>query len=685
MTLTRVFCIVILSSLIISAHSVSAQKKEKNATEDGMSIKFGTITGKDFDPSLHDFDSTADAVVLFDKGYSYFRESSDGWFQLVFEEQQRIKILNKSGMDAANFIIPQYRSSKSEERIEKLKAVTYNLENESVTTTKLSEKDIYKDQVSKTISYTKFGLPNVKEGSIIEVSYVVVSDFLFNLRGWEFQGTYPRVYSEYATRTPDFFNYVMTSHGYVRPERSVTTSVRVFNMIEQANNISRGRETFRLSTNETETKWVAKKIPGLKKEPFTTTLDNHITKIGFQLSEYRFPNQAPQPVMSTWSKLSEELMKDEEFGAAFSKNNAWLYDDVKRLIASANTDMEKAKALFAYMRDHFSLTKEGGKYMTDQPKNIWKNMKGNTADANLMLTLILRSAGLKSDPVLVSTRDNGYANAAYPLINDYNYVVSRLAIEDKVYFLDATNPMLGFGFLPLECYNGHARVISQNPTAEYLNADNVRENKTTIINLFQQKGKPFAGEVKSRLGYYESLNLRERLKEDGLEKVASGIKNALPAEVEMLDFKVENEKNFDEAANVIYGVNLESMQDEDILYINPLLGERTKENPFVAAERKYPVEMPYTFRETIIANIKIPEGYELDEMPKPTRVKLDEDLGQFDYIIQEANGVIQLRTVIEVKKAEFPAEEYQNLRDFFIYVVKKQGEQIVLKKKTANP
>jgi hypothetical protein len=681
MALTRLLFFGIISCQLLLSYSVSAQKKDKNVTEDGMSIKFGNITAKDFDPSIHAFDSTADAVVLFDKGYSYFQGSNEGWFQLVFEKQQRIKILNKNGMDAANFIISQYKSSKSEERIDKLKAITYNLENGQVVSTKLSDKEIYKDQISRNISHTKFGLPNVKEGSIIEVSYVVTSDFLFNLRSWEFQGRYPRVYSEYATRIPEFFVYVKNIKGYIDLESKSTSNPTSFHMVESDPGISRGRETYRLSANETETKWVARKVPGLKYEPFTTTLENHISQIGFQLAEYRFPNQVPEPVMSTWAKVSEELMKDEEFGASLIKNNGWLDEDVKRITASASNDLEKAKALYTYLRDKFSLTKEGGKYMTDQPKNIWKNMKGNTADANLMLTLMLRHAGLQAYPVLVSTRDNGYANETYPLINEYNYVISKLWLDNKVYFLDATNPMLGFGYLPLDCYNGHARVITQFPTAEYLWADSVRENKTTIINLFSNEEKPFEGEVSSRLGYYESLHLRERLKEEGLEKVTSGIKNALPPEVEMEDLKFENEKNYETWTKVIYKVKLEDMLDEDIIYINPLLGEKTKENPFVAAERKYPVEMPYAFKETILSNIKIPAGYQLDEMPKSARVKLEGDLGQFDYIIQEANGVIQLRTVIDIRKANFEADQYQGLRDFFIYVVKKQSEQIVLKKK----
>jgi len=43
--------------------------------------------------------------------------------------------------------------------------------------------------------------------------------------------------------------------------------------------------------------------------------------------------------------------------------------------------------------------------------------------------------------------------------------------------------------------------------------------------------------------------------------------------------------------------------------------------------------------------------------------------------------MIQMRCRLRLNKAWFPAEDYASLRDFFTYVVKKENETIVLKKK----
>jgi hypothetical protein len=676
----QLICGLLFTSVFIFANAYS--QKKRGDKESSEVVKFGEIELSDFDPVLHSFDSTADAIILFDKGVSYFKESKEGWFNLIFERHQRIKVVNKNGMDAANFIIPQYKKGTSEEKIEKLKAITFNVENGQVVQTVLNEKDIYKDQVNKMYNLTKFGMPNIKEGSIIDIAYTINSTFLFNLRSWEFQGKYPRLHTEYTTIIPDFFVYVMLRQGFLPFDDKVEkTKFKTYTVKSGQETTYQSKDVYSIPTNDRETKWTMEKVPALKPEPFTSTIDNYVSKISYQLKEYRFPGADPSPVMSSWTKFGEELLKDDEFGGYFDKNNGWINEEVKNLTTGASTNLEKAKAIYNYWKDKFLLSSSTGKYMTDNPKNVWKNAKGNPADANIVLTLMLRSAGITADPILLSTRDNGFANDDFPLINQYNYVIVRVKIDEKIHYLDATQSFLGFGQLPLECYNGHARIIQSLPMPVYFEANDLKESKTTIVNLFGNNEKPWEGLVESSLGTYESLSLREKVKSDGQKSIEQDIQNALPAEVEMKNLTLENLKDYEQVVKAKYSIDFDNVKEEDIIYLNPLLGERTKENPFAAAERKYPVEMPYAFRETIISNIVVPEGFTIDEMPKQTRVVLDDNQGVFEYLLQEQDGRIQVRCILELKKANFNPERYTVLRDFFTYVVNKQSEQIVFKRK----
>ena len=110
------------------------------------------------------------------------------------------------------------------------------------------------------------------------------------------------------------------------------------------------------------------------------------------------------------------------------------------------------------------------------------------------------------------------------------------------------------------------------------------------------------------------------------------------------------------------------------------MGDDWRKNPFTAAERKYPVEMNYTIDRTYIFSLMIPDGYVVDELPKSAKVAFNGDQGYFEYLIANQGGQIQLRCRVKLSKAWFPPEDYSSLRDFFAYIVKKENEQIVLKK-----
>src|ERR1041385_3527880 len=171
----------VITSLLLLCLVANSQEKSP--------AKFGNVSEKDFATKLYPIDSNANAVVIADIGHSEIEGNSKGWFSIVFKHYSRIHILNKNGYDAADVEIALYTSGNSEEQLDKVRAVTYNLENGKVVETKLDTKsNIFKDKKDEHWVVKKFTLPNVREGSIIEYEFTVTSDFLENLQPWEFQG-----------------------------------------------------------------------------------------------------------------------------------------------------------------------------------------------------------------------------------------------------------------------------------------------------------------------------------------------------------------------------------------------------------------------------------------------------------------------------------------------------------------
>ena len=646
--------------------------------QDKTSVKFGKISPEDFDLSKYSFDTSVSAVVIADIGSSEFKGNSKGWFSLVYKHSRRIKILKKSGFDAANINIPLYSNGNNEEKVANLQAITYNLENGTVVKSELEDKSIFKDKLSENLIEKKFTFPAVKEGSIIEFSYTVNSDFLFNLQPWTFQGIYPRLWSEYTVNMPEFFGYVTLSQGY-QPYfiKKQSQSFQSYNLVFPGGTLT---DTYaRVSGQVTDFRWVMKDIPALKEEGFTSTINNHIAKIEFQLSQYRFPDVPVEDVMGNWNTVSEKMLKREDFGLDINKNNSWLNDDMKRIVAGTSNTLQKATLIYTYVRDNFTCTDFSDVFLNNSLKTIFKNKNGSVSDINLLLIAMLHHENIEAYPVILSTRDHGFANMLYPLMSSYNYVIAEIRINGIPYYLDASQPLIGFGKLPLECYNGYARRIAQDPQLITFATDSLKETKLTTVFINSDSGK-IEGSFKSTLGYYESLDVRKKIKEKGEPGFLKNLKSTYPNDIEIIQQGIDSLKITEKPLVIHYDFKLNNM-DENIIYFNPMMGEGYKNNFLKAAVRRYPVEMPYTFDETYVFNMVIPPNYIVEEIPKSAKVSFNDGEGFFEYLINKSETLVQLRSRVIMKRANFAPDEYNSLRDFFGYIVKKQSEQIVFKKK----
>jgi hypothetical protein len=356
-------------------------------------------------------------------------------------------------------------------------------------------------------------------------------------------------------------------------------------------------------------------------------------------------------------------------------------DDLKPIVAGSKTELEKAQKIYAFVRDNFTCTSYNAIYTQQPIKTVMKTRKGTVSEINLLLVALLKHAGISSDPVILSTSDHGYVFEYYPMLTRFNYVLSRCMINDHEYFMDASKPRLGFGKLMYDCYNGHARVINEEASPLSFTADSLMEKKTTMMFVANDQNGKWVSTINQTPGYYESYQVRNKLKEKGAEAFFKELQKTYGAESKLTAPVVDSLDQYENPVALHYAVDM-TPAGEDILYVNPMFGEATKKNPFTSAERYYPVEMPYTFDETYLLTMEVPQGYEVDELPKQMLAKYDaEGKSFFEYRITQSGGMISFRSRIKMNKTLYAPDEYEVLREFFNMVVKKQNEQIVFKKK----
>jgi hypothetical protein len=659
----------------------SAQDKNKEP--------LGKIGPADFSSSLKSpiIDSNTNAIVLADIGDVHYIGSKTGWFSYVFTRHTRIKILNRKALgaddDISRISLKLYGREESLEKLSSVEATTYNLENGQVSASRLSGQDVFMTKLDKEHTEAKFSLPGVREGSIIDYSYTITSDYWHLLPSWQFQWQrYPCLYSQYKVEIPKTLGFVMVrqgTHAYALDKGSDGNgSYRIKRKAASGDLSEHEDEFFTISTLKHD--WVMKDIPAFGAERYLSTPENYIDKMEFQLAGTN-DGETFEPQTNTWAKATEELLDKDDFGKAMTQQIDQL-DALADQAAAGKTDpMDQARSIYYYVNHHFTCTNHYDKYVKTNLRDVLKSNSGTVGDINLLLIAMLRHKGLKADPVVLSTREVGFNLSSYPILGKMNYVIARVQLDGRVFYLDAAHEELGFGQLAGNCYNGHARIISRTDSGSvWFLSDSLKEAKTTVV-LMSASDKGMEGQWTSTLGKEESYEVREQVREKGEAAYFKDIQTSWGQDMDIADGGIDSLEKPEDPVAVHYKFLLKQEPGASVMYFTPLLGEGYRQNPFKAAERKYPVEMPYAMDETYVFSMQIPEGYTVDELPKSTKVSFNGDQGYFEYLVQQSNELIQMRCRLKLNKALFLPEDYSSLRDFFAFIVKKESETIVLKKK----
>jgi len=643
--------------------------------------KLDKITAKDFSVQSPVVDANANAVVLADIGSTDFEGNNNGDFTLVFKEHKRILLKSRNAFDDATIKIPIYlgASTVEEEKLDEIETTTYNLENGVIVETKLDKASIFKEKYNKVSTIRKFTFPNIKEGSIIEYKYTIKSPYYWYLRGWNFQGKYPVLWSQYQVIIPPMFTYLPMQQGFLK--YTIDSSKLLFKsytILDNTSNAFSRSDVYSISGDARFSLWAIKDVPAFKEEGYVSSYKNYFSRISFQPISIKYSETNIRRLMKDWFSTVDDMMKDPDFGLPISENNTWMNDDFKQAIGSS-IDKQAVEKIFNHIRDQYKCIDHDALWMSQPLKKTFQTKTGNVADINLLLVAALKHFGFNSCPVILSTRDNGKVNSSMPLLNEYNYVLAKVTINDESYLLDASHNRLGFGKLVTDCYNGDARIIDKMPTIISLSADSLKESRK--INLFistNEKGE-IIGTCSKQTGYIESLDIRDNFATQKMDAFVKSIQKSYSTDIQVSNVVVDSLQQLDQPVAVTYDLKF-NFNDENLIYFNPLLNEAITKNPFAAAERLYPVEMEYKENMTYTFNMEVPKGYVVDELPKSTRVKLNENEGMFEYIISQNGEYIQMRTRLILEKATFYPEDYQTLRDFYAFIVKKNAEQIVFKK-----
>jgi hypothetical protein len=118
----------------------------------------------------------------------------------------------------------------------------------------------------------------------------------------------------------------------------------------------------------------------------------------------------------------------------------------------------------------------------------------------------------------------------------------------------------------------------------------------------------------------------------------------------------------------------------DRMYFNVMLDLGQNTNPFRLEKREFPVDFSCPVTDNALVRISLPDGWTVEQLPKPAMVALPDKAATFRFLLQELSGTIQVSSVLTINKSMFSPDEYEHLKEFFRLIVAKHAEQVVLKR-----
>ena len=627
---------------------------------------FGEITSNDLSFTAKQIDSTANAVVLYESGDSKFKVDNTT-INVYTTYYFKIKLFNTEGFKHGTFSIPIYNNKSKSAKVVSIKGITHN--NNNTNKTHLSLSNVYTEQENTNWKFVKFTMPNLKKDCIIEVTYTVVTPFLFNLTGWNFQSDIPKLTSQYKALIPGNYFYNRSLTGYLKLNlNSSTVKKHCFKVNGYAGD-----------ANCEEIIYGMKNIPAFIEEDYMTSKKNFISKIKFELAESVWFDGTKKSYTTTWDAVDREFRTDKNIGAQFRKIN-YFEDLIPEEIKNIPNDLDKAKAVYTFIQNHYTWNERYGIFKNARVKQAFENKTGNVTEINISLINALKTVGLDTELVLSSTRNSGVPTKLYPIISDFNYVLAKVNIDDQYYLLDATLKLNPFGLLPFKCLNSYGRAMDFKNDSYWVDIKPTSNNKTNLYaSLILNEDGTIHGKLRRVSTGYHALSKRIEILSKDNDEIADDFENTF-SNLTVENYTLEYKNDIDKPVIEVFDFVI-TYDNSQKIYFNPFFGGSLQENPFKQEQRLYPVDFGFRKKYILHFSLELPDNYKIESIPESVNLKLAEKSGSFELgsKLNEDNKY-NLHSKLTIDKTIYNSNEYNSLKKLFEYTINAQKKPIVIKK-----
>jgi hypothetical protein len=619
---------------------------------------------------LPEYPKDAVAVILFDERQTTVKDNGD----IETRYRRAYKLLRPESREDYGYASVRF---DNETKISFFKVWTVTpdgkeleVKEKEAMETSLADFELFSDDRARIIK-----IPEANVGSVVGYEYVQKHrPFVFE-DNWSFQARIPTRRSRFSLQIPpgwEFTNYWANSKAQLPVSSSNNQYVWEVDDIP-AIEIEPDMPPFPAVAGRMEIKYFPRD-PAMRSRTTGTWND-----LGTWFSALTVPSRTPTPAIQ--QKVAE-------------------------LTAGVSDPVEKMRAITSYMQRqirYVAIEIGIGGYQPHPAADVFKHQYGDCKDKATLLSTMLREIGIDSYYVLIDT-DRGIVNPEFPSTRfDHAILAIKLPSGDlktslyavvdhpklgRLLFFDPTNEYVPLGYLPSYLQDNYGLIVTPNGgeivSLPLLPPSTNRLLRTATLTLSPTGN--LGGVVNELRWGGPAVDTREQFLSSSpvdRAKVVEKFLGLFLNNFTLTNASVGNLERYDESLTLTYNFVVEGYAKTagDLLILRPRVVGAKGSSILAGKPRKYPIEFPETTRQDDVFDITLPQGYLVDELPKP--VVAECAYGTYRSEVQVADNVLHYKRTYEIKDVVVPTQKLDEVRDFFHQIAADERSSAVLRR--ANP
>ncbi len=428
--------------------------------------------------------------------------------------------------------------------------------------------------------------------------------------------------------------------------------------------------------------WTVANLKPLKREPLMPSWARERTYVALAPTAFEIENISGN--MKTWKEFGGFIYQ-------LTKNRDQLPEPVaakaKQLIAGVNDPYQKIAILYKFLQDntrYISIQLGIGGWQTIPAAKVAQNGYGDCKALSNYMSALLREAGLPSKYVLINSGDDGlYMDQGF-VSNQFDHAILCVPMPKDTVWLECTSSILPAGYLGDFTYNRPALIIDETGgtlvrTPTYKKSENLQIRN---IEAVVEDGGNLKARALTRYTGLQQDDLYSMVKTKGKDDIMKMQRNRfdLPT-YDIVDYKYDEKpgKIPELTETIDLSVTGFAQVSGKRLFLVPNVLSKSGVKLTVDSIRRFDIELDYDYYDSDTVHIKVPVGYEVENLPKPQTIR--SKFGDYtSSFVFENDMVIYTRSLTQ-NHGRYPATDYPEFVAFKQNVHKSDRVKVVLKKK----